>query len=68
MSRICLSKMFLVAMAKLTHNRSAGLTAQVTVLNHLGQIKAGKAPELDYHIAHSVQACQAGRKDPSPFC
>lgn len=34
MSRICLSEMLLVATAKVTHDRSAGLTARVTVLNH----------------------------------
>lgn len=34
MLRICLSEMLLVATAKVTHDRSAGLTAQVTVLNH----------------------------------
>ena len=35
---------------------AAGFTAQVIILNHPGQLSAGRAPALDGHTAHT--ACQ----------
>lgn len=32
--------------------KAAGFTAQVVILNHLGQFSAGCAPELACHTAH----------------